>query len=252
MRKLFLITFKNLILSVREPIWLLLNVIQPVVWLLLYGQLFSGMKNIPGFPYTNYVQFLTPGIIIMISMFGAGFGGMATLAELEKKLTDKLVVISINQAKIIIARIFSTIFVDMVLATFIIFLSSLLGFRFQFNIVNIIMIYLIIMFFSAFIGAFSHFLAFKVRKQEVLVVATNFFVMPLLFLSTAMMPKEFSPKWIQIVASYNPLNFGIESIRELSNGHLMIDQVVFTLFLYLTLTGILVTMASIGFKKLYE
>jgi ABC-2 type transport system permease protein len=252
MGKIFIITCKNIKMSLREPIWLVLNAIQPMVWLLLYGQLFGGVTHIPDFPYNNYVQFLTPGIMIMVSMFGAGFGGMATLAEMDKKLTDKQIVISISQVKIILARMFTTTLSDMVLATVIILLSTLLGSQFQFNFINMIMVYLIIIFFSSFIGSFSHFLAFKVKKQEVLVVATNFFVMPLLFLSSAMMPKDFSPQWVQVVARYNPLNYGIESIRSLTSGHVIISQVLFTLGLYLVLTVVLVTLTSFSFKKLYE
>ena len=56
----------------RQPIWIAVTLVQPVIWLLLYGALFKSVTRIPGFHSTSYIQFLTPGIVVMSALFSAG------------------------------------------------------------------------------------------------------------------------------------------------------------------------------------
>ena len=68
----------------RQPIWIAVTLVQPVIWLLLYGALFKSVTRIPGFHSTSYIQFLTPGIVVMSALFSAGWSGMAVIDDIDK------------------------------------------------------------------------------------------------------------------------------------------------------------------------
>ena len=73
----------------REPIWIALMLVQPMVWLVLYGQLFKNVTRLGGFGTTSYVTFLAPAIVVMNSFFGATWSGMAMVADLDRKFVER-------------------------------------------------------------------------------------------------------------------------------------------------------------------
>ena len=73
----------------REPIWIALLLVQPMVWLVLYGQLFKNVPRLGGFGTSSYVDFLAPGIVVMNSFFGATWSGMAMVADLDRKFVER-------------------------------------------------------------------------------------------------------------------------------------------------------------------
>ena len=72
----------------REPIWIALLLIQPMIWLLLYGQLFSRVPTLRGGAST-YVEFLLPGIVVMNAFFGGTWAGMAMITDLDRHVIDR-------------------------------------------------------------------------------------------------------------------------------------------------------------------
>src|ERR1051325_8761590 len=75
----------------REPIWIVLLLVQPMIWLLLYGQLFKRVTHLPGggFGTTSYIEFLAPAIVIMNAFFGATWSGMAMVSDLDRDVIPR-------------------------------------------------------------------------------------------------------------------------------------------------------------------
>src|SRR5262249_35594777 len=76
----------------RQPIWIAVTLVQPIVWLLLYGALFKSVTRIPGFDSDSYIQFLAPGVVIMSALFSAGWSGMAVIDDIDKGIIDRFLV----------------------------------------------------------------------------------------------------------------------------------------------------------------
>ena len=93
--------FRNL---VREPIWIALLLIQPMIWLLLYGQLFSRVPSLRGGAGT-YVEFLLPGIVVMNAFFGGTWGGMAMIADLDRHVVDRFLATPTSRLAIVLSQI---------------------------------------------------------------------------------------------------------------------------------------------------
>jgi len=251
-RSMGLLIFRHLKVNIRQPIWIFFNLVQPLVWLVLFSQLFSGLTSIPGFPAKNYVQYLTPGIIVMTCLFSAGYSGIGILQDMERKLIDKLIVASVNRISVVLARSITNCILVLFQVTVLISISYLFGFRLTVNVFSILLIYVIVFFTSFLIGTLSNYIAIVSQRQEALVFMANFITLPLLFLSSAMMPKNFSPEWIQIATKFNPINLAVESIRNLAISQFNTMQLVVTLVIFTFLSSIFITLSCVKLKKIYE
>ena len=76
----------------RQPWWIVVTLIQPIIWLLLYGALFKRVVEIPGFHGGSYIEFLTPGVVVMTAFFSAGWGGMAMIEDIDRGVIDRFLV----------------------------------------------------------------------------------------------------------------------------------------------------------------
>ena len=76
----------------RQPVWIFISLVQPIVWLLLYGALFRKIVEIPGFGSGSYIDFLTPGIVVMTCLFSAGWSGMGLIDDIDRGVVDRFLV----------------------------------------------------------------------------------------------------------------------------------------------------------------
>jgi ABC-2 type transport system permease protein len=196
----------------RQPIWIAVTLVQPVIWLLLYGALFKNVTKIPGFESTSYIQFLTPGIVVMTALFSAGWSGMAVIDDINKGILDRFLVSPVVRRSLIIGRLLNGTVIIVIQSLIVVGLALIVGARFP-NAWGIIVLIALASLLAAAIGCLSVALALLARREETLIAAVNFFVLPLTFLSTAFMQKSLVPKWIQNVASVNPVNWAVEAGR---------------------------------------
>src|SRR5258708_40373964 len=73
----------------RQPYYIAVTLVQPVIWLLLFGQLFKGVAEIPGFTAGSYMAFLTPGIVVMSAMLSTGWSGTSYVIDMERGVLDR-------------------------------------------------------------------------------------------------------------------------------------------------------------------
>ena len=91
----------------REPIWIALLLVQPMVWLLLYGQLFKRVTHLPGggFGTTSYITFLAPAIVIMNAFFGATWSGMAMISDLDRDVLPRFLATPVSRISLVVSQI---------------------------------------------------------------------------------------------------------------------------------------------------
>jgi ABC-2 type transport system permease protein len=196
----------------RQPIWIAVTLVQPIIWLLLYGALFKSVTRIPGFQSHSYIQFLTPGIVVMTALFSSGWSGMAVIDDIDKGILDRFLVSPAVRGSLIIGRLLNGTVIVVLQSVIIVVLALIVGARFP-NAWGIIALIALASLLAAAIGCLSIALALIARREETVIAAVNFFVLPLTFLSTAFMQKSLVPTWIQHVASFNPVNWAVEAGR---------------------------------------
>ncbi|MDQ2774428.1 MAG: ABC transporter permease [Acidobacteriota bacterium] len=197
----------------RQPWYIAFTLIQPIIWLVLYGQLFKRVVELPGFQTASYIDFLTPGIVMMSALFGAGWTGIGVITDIDRGVMDRFLVSPVSRSAIILSRVMSLSLNTVVQAIILVGLGSLFGARYAGGVMG-----LLVLTFSAILlglpfGSLSIALALTVRNEESVIGAVNFVLLPLTFLSPVFMANTLMPGWIQVVARFNPVNWSVEAGR---------------------------------------
>jgi ABC-2 type transport system permease protein len=197
----------------RQPWWIAVTLVQPIIWLLLFGALFKNVVEIPGFASTSYIQLLTPGVIVMTAFFSAGWGGMAMIDDLDRGVTDRFLISPVTRPALIFGRILQNSLGIVVQAVIIVVLALILGATFPNGAWGVAILIGVAVLVGAGFGALSNGMALLVRREESLIGLMQFLLLPLTFLSGAFMQLSLAPAWIQTIARFNPVNWAVEAGR---------------------------------------
>jgi ABC-2 type transport system permease protein len=206
-------TVRHLRALKRQPWWLAITFIQPIINLVLYGQLFQRVVDLPGFQATNYVTFVTPGIVIMMSLFGGGWNGMGIIYEIDNGVMDRFLVSPVSRAAIIAGRLIQMSILVMMQASILLTLGFLMGARFEGGVVGMLVLLASAVLVAVPFGALSNGMALVLRRTESVIGASNFILLPMTFLSPVFMATALMPPWIRAVARFNPVAWSVEAAR---------------------------------------
>ena len=199
----------------RRPSTLVAGIIQPVIWLVLFGALF---QNAPQGLFGNshtYGQFLGAGVIVFTAFGGALNAGLPVMFDREFGFLNRLLVAPLaSRFSIVLASALFIVSQSLLQAAVIVVAAAFLGAGLP-NIAGLGAIALIVFLLALGVTALSLGLAFTLPGHIELIAVIFVTNLPLLFASTALAPLSFMPQWLQVVASLNPLSYAIEPIRYL-------------------------------------
>lgn len=199
----------------RRPTTLIAGVIQPVMWLVLFGALF---QNVPQGLFggsQTYGQFLAAGVIVFTAFGGALNAGLPVMFDREFGFLNRLLVAPLaSRFSIVMASAIFIAAMSLVQTAVIIAMSAVLGAGLP-DLIGLGLVIAIVLTLVIGVTALSLGLAFSLPGHIELIAAIFVTNLPLLFASTALAPLSFMPGWLQVVASLNPLSYAIEPIRYL-------------------------------------
>ncbi len=199
----------------RRPSTLVAGIIQPVMWLVLFGALFQNAPKGMFGDTTNYGQFLTAGIIVFTAFGGALNAGLPVMFDREFGFLNRLLVAPLaSRFSIVFASAIFIISQSLLQAAVIVSAAALLGAGLP-DAAGLSAIALIVFLLALGVTAISLGLAFALPGHIELIAVIFVANLPLLFASTALAPLSFMPKWLQVIATLNPLSYAIEPIRYL-------------------------------------
>lgn len=199
--------------TLRMPVFMGIGVVQSILWLILFGQLFQRVVQIPGFEADSYIQFLAPGITIMTALFGSAHSGMSTLVDIERGVMDRLLTTPASRGALMAARVLHAGLLVVFQGAVILGAAILMGARPGAGIFGLGVVLIATGLLGCGFGALSNAIALVARRQETVLAAMNFIILPLTFLSGIMMSATLMPPWIQRVASLNPANWAVLAAR---------------------------------------
>jgi ABC-2 type transport system permease protein len=198
----------------REPFYIAFSLIQPVIWLVFFGQLMSKMSLLPEFGTTTYINFVVPGIVVMTALFSGGWNGLSMIIDLERGVMDRFLVSPVNRSALIAGPILALSVVTVAQSTVLVILGALLGARYVGGATGIAVLILSAVLLSAPFAALSNAMALIVKKRQAIISSINFVLLPLTFMSTVFNVRSLMPGWMQMAATFNPVNWSVEAARE--------------------------------------
>ncbi len=206
-------TLRHLMALWRQPWWIAVSLVQPVIWLLLFGALFHAVIDIPGFGSDNYIQFLAPGVIVMTAFFGAGWTGLPVIQDIDRGVIDRFLVSPVRRPSLMAGRLVSSAVTIAIQSLIIVALALAAGASFDNSVLGVAVLIFVSILVAAAFGSLSIGLALLIRREETLIAIVQFLLLPLSFMSVTFMQKSLMPGWMQAVSDYNPLNWAVEAGR---------------------------------------
>jgi ABC-2 type transport system permease protein len=198
----------------HDPSELLLRAVQPALWLVIFGGVFSTIHAIPTAPYT-YLQFLTPGILAQSVLFIAIFYGIASIRERELGIITKFLVSPTPRSILVGARALSASMRGLSQALIVALLALALGVQLSSNPFDFLGVVVAIILGSALFSTLSMIIASLVKTQERFLGIGQLLTMPLFFASNAIYPLSIMPGWLRLIAYVNPLTYLVDALRNL-------------------------------------
>lgn len=204
----------------HDPSDLVLRSVQPVLWLLIFGQVFTRVRAIPtnGLPY---LDFMAAGILAQSVLFVAIFtGGMSIIWERDLGIVQKFLVSPTPRVAMVLGKAAATGVRSLSQVVVIYGLSLLLGVKLNLSPLAFLTTLLIVLLGAACFCTFSLIIACLVRTRERFTGFGQLLTMPLFFASNAIYPISLMPGWLQVVSRINPLTYQVDALRStmLANG----------------------------------
>lgn len=215
---------REILLVLRDPFTLIFSLLQPLIFLGLFGPLLTGAfggglggQSAGGASTADTLQWFVPGVIVMISLFGTSMTGSNLLYEIMTGSYERVLATPLDRSAILVGRAlkeFAPLLVQgLIIAT------VCVPFGFRFHVLPALTGLALLGIFGVGVGALSHALALAAKNREWLFWGVQqSLLFPLLILSGMMLPLEAGPSWMQVAARFNPLTYMVDAERALFGG----------------------------------
>ncbi|MQA06567.1 MAG: ABC transporter permease [Streptosporangiales bacterium] len=198
----------------RDPFSILFSMVQPLIFLALFGPLLARTSELPG---ASLWQWFVPGILVMVALFATSMTGSNLLYEMQTGSHERLTVTPLSRSSLLIGRALKEMVPLVVQAVLIVL--AVIPFGFELHLVGALLGLVLLAVLGVGLGALSYSLALAVRNQEWMFwMVQQTVVFPLLILSGMMLPLDRAPGWMLAAAKVNPLTYLVDAERVLFAG----------------------------------
>jgi len=212
-RQTWQVSLRYLRVIARQPAFLGIALVQPIIWLLLFGALFKAVTQIPGFAGGSYVDYLTPGVVVMLAVSSAGWTGMAFIEDINGGVMDRMLASPVWRGALNLGSVVQAVIQIVIQTLLIVLLALALGAHYANGAGGVPILVLVAALLGAAFASLSNGLGVLTRQRETLIGAVTLVLLPLTFLSSALMQQSLAPSWIGTVARFNPVNWAVEAGR---------------------------------------
>jgi ABC-2 type transport system permease protein len=198
----------------HDPLELLTRAVQPTLWLLIFGEVFTRVRDIPT-GGLRYLDFMAPGILAQSVLFIAIFYGISVIWERDLGILHKYLVSPASRAALVLGKAVSAGVRALCQATIVYLLALLMGIRIQWTLGAVLGVGLFIVLGAAVFSTLSLVVACLVKTRERFMGMGQVLTMPLFFASNAIYPLALMPRWLQLVSTVNPLTYQVDALRAL-------------------------------------
>jgi len=205
-------------LFINNPVWVVIGVVQPLLYLILFAPLLKSIAAVPGFPQGGAYNVFVPGLLVQLGMFGAAGVGFSLIAELRAGVIERLRVTPVSRVALLLGRALRDV-VSIVTQSLILILLAL-PFGLSIHPIGVVVVLALIGLIGLLTASIAYAVALWVRSEDSYAPIIFTSSLPILLLSGVLLPLGLAPQWLRDVAAANPLSYAVDAARAVFLGHL--------------------------------
>jgi ABC-2 type transport system permease protein len=209
-RDTWLVFVRQMTLVLRNPVWIIVGLMQPLYFLLLFGPLLKGALRMSA---EDAYRFFVPGLLVQLAMFGTLFVGFGLIAELRAGVIERMRVTPVSRLALLLGRSLRDVVSLLVQAALLTLLA--LPFGLTVRVGDLFLAFALLALMALMLSAVSYALALKLRSEDALAPLMNAVSMPILLLSGILLPLS---GWLKSVGKWNPFTYAVDASRALFAG----------------------------------
>ena len=240
---------RNMQHTLRNPIFILVSMFQPMLYLFLFMPLLENLGGVPGLPAGKTVDIFIPGLLVMLALFGSAFVGFSLIDELRTGVIERFLVTPVKKASILLGRVLRDALV--LVAQCVLITLVAIPFGFNVNVAGFLLSLILSGLIGITMASMSYSFALIYKSEDNLAPTLNTITLPLSLLSGIMLPLILAPIWLQNVAKINPLSYAVNASRALFAGNFQSIDIIEG-FVIIALLAILMFSWSLSSLKKIE
>ncbi|HWU86532.1 MAG TPA: ABC transporter permease, partial [Kofleriaceae bacterium] len=214
-----MITFRyQMRLLLREPVWIVIVMIQPLLYLALFGPLLEPIASTKGFPPGDAWQVFVPGMLIQLGIFGSMFVGFGIIAEIRYGTVERMRVTPASRLGLLLGRILRDTLVLLIQATLLTLIAVAFGLRVPAS--GALITVGIVGMLGIALSSLSYAAGLWLKSEDALAPLLNMVAVPILLLSGILLPMSLAPGWLRRLAAVNPFSHVVDGARAAFRGDL--------------------------------
>jgi ABC-2 type transport system permease protein len=217
LRETWIVFSRALRLSLRNPVWVVIGLAQPVIYLALFGPLLQKVvQSTPGLPPGDAWQIFVPGLLVQLGIFGASFVGFGLIAEWRAGVIERMRVTPAHRTALLAGRVARDVVVLVVQGSLLMLVAVPFGLRVPVG--GALLALLVVALLAAAFSSLSYAAALVLKSEDALAPLLNGIAVPVLLLSGILLPMSLAPAWLRTLSDVNPLKHIVDGIRALFRG----------------------------------
>lgn len=245
MRESYIVFRRQLRMNLRNPAWVIIGMLQPVLYLLLFGPLLKPLIN--QFGATNAYTFFVPGMLVQLGIFGAFFAGFSLIGEWREGVIEAERVTPASRTALLVGRLYRDLLQLLVQALILIGLGYALGM--EAPVLGIVLGTLLTLLIGGACAAASNALALTTKSEDVMAPVINMVMMPVLLLSGILLPMTIGPSWLEKVSDFMPIRHVVDGVRDAFGGDYGASGLLWGTVWAVVLFGLAVWWGTATFRK---
>ncbi len=232
-------------MNLRNPAWVIIGMVQPILYLLLFGPLLEPLVD--QFGATNAYTFFVPGMLVQLGVFGAFFAGFSLIGEWREGVIEAERVTPASRTALLVGRLYRDLLQLLVQAMILVGLGFALGM--EATLTGILLGTLLTLLIGGACAAASNALALTTKSEDVMAPVINMVMMPVLLLSGILLPMSIGPGWLEKASDFMPIRHVVDGVRSSFAGDLGASGVMWGSVWALVLFGLAVWWGTSTFRK---
>ncbi len=247
LRDTLLIFRHQMRLSLRNPVWVVIGLIQPILYLAFFGPLLTGIAPSPGFPAGNAWQVFVPGLLVQLGLFGAAFVGFGIIAELRMGVLERMRVTPVSRLALLLGRVLRDAVVLLVQSVLLLVAGIAFGLRAP--VPGILIGLSFVLLLAVSLASLSYAAGLLTKSEDAFAPLLNIIVVPLLLLSGILLPMSLAPRWLDVLSRVNPFRYIVEAMRAAFLGQYTTGEVGVGILVTALLVVLSVTIGARTFRR---